>query len=82
MPAAHRREIVEREALRMRSQVAWLVFQHARNGLAALFAGVLARAGKLLAAGASLIANRPARHRGERAASAMPASRNAADGHC
>jgi hypothetical protein len=47
MPAGARREIVEREALRMRRQVAWLVFQHLKSGLAAFLAGTVAGARKL-----------------------------------
>lgn len=83
MPAADRREIVEREAHRMRSQVAWLVLQHMKNGLAAIFAGALARAGRRLVAAARAAANRTGRSSGERGVGRnLTAPRSAADGRC
>lgn len=49
LPAGMRREVVELEARRMRSQVVWLVAQHAWRALSAFAAGVAVAAGELRA---------------------------------
>jgi hypothetical protein len=58
LPMDARREIVEREAQRMRHQVNWLVFQHARRGVAGLFRRLFDRACSLLARARRAVAGR------------------------
>jgi hypothetical protein len=82
MPAGARREIVEREALRMRRQVAWLVFQHLKNALAALLAGGVAGARKLLPIVAHARGDQPERSGGHGVGRALTPRRSAVDGQC
>jgi hypothetical protein len=58
LPAGARREIVEREAQRIRSQVNWLVFQHARRSVANVTLRLFIRVRGLLAQARRAVAGR------------------------
>lgn len=80
MPAGARREIVEREALRMRRQVAWLVFQHLKSGFAAFLPATVAGVRKLFPVVARTRGDRPGRSGGRGVGRALTPRRSAADG--